>query len=152
MEQQQQTKVKRIKVKMPTIQRNKSAYHFFYKSFKESNNNNAIGLSELSRLCSAAWKALQDKTEWIDKAKLDKERYETELAAEWLVNLSDLKQHKRKMERAAFYLYMQEKLPEALENNHGKRKLECIIDVERGWKDQKKSKRNAYKNEVMKNI
>lgn len=148
------TIIKRIRVKLskpPPIQRNKTAYQFFFASFKEANGISS--LSEFSTLCSVAWNALQDKSEWIAKAEADKERYETEQAAKWLISLSDLKLHKRKMNKAALHLYIHDRLPQLTnDENKKKRKIDYIMDLEKEWNEAKRSTRASYRDQIMENV
>merc|ERR1712062_287476 len=62
--------------------RNQTGYFHFLNAHREQikSENPGIGVADIARKGGEMWKACEDRTEWEEKAKEDKVRYEKEMA------------------------------------------------------------------------
>lgn len=94
-----------------------------------------VDFKDTSQMYSNAWKELEDKSEWLEMARQDKERYIHEMKALGLRHMKRKRLNVKPRPQPPFLLFFKERLPE-VRSSTGMSYSECQIKLGSMWKNE----------------
>ncbi|KAK9499461.1 hypothetical protein O3M35_002493 [Rhynocoris fuscipes] len=121
-----------------------NAYNVFLQEMKEREELKNMGFIEFTQFCSERWRSLkpEEKQLYQEKARMDKQRYETEMKSFW-----PLKLEKSKVKRpmSAFLLFCQRERPKVKCKHPAWPQTQLVKELAKRWRCASPTLRAKFK-------